>query len=395
VVPAIEPPKDTKYIRHVRIQSELLTKFWGRPMYLGAIVLVPEGFDDHPDLRYPVAFHQGHFPSDFTYFRETPPSPGSKGSERQFAQTAHRFFQEWSSGRLPKMLIVLTQHPTPYYDDSYGINTANMGPYGDALTKELYPLIEQQFRAIGEPWARVVYGGSTGGWMTLAQQIFYPEYFGGAWGFCPDPVDFHAFQLINVYDDKNAYYDIGPFSKIPKPLGRLPNDHTLATMEDFSHQETVLGAKGRSGGQMDAFHAVFGPVGADGYPARLWNSDTGEINPEIARHWREHFDLTALLERDWGRIGPNLVGKLHITTGTKDTFYLDAAVHRMEEFLESTKLPAKGPYYGGSVQYGDNEPHCWVGKIPPGQTLEMYYLPIFAEHMRKMAPKGTDTEPWK
>ena len=299
VIPPIDPPRDTKYIRHVRIQSDLLTKFWGRPTHVGAIVLIPPGFDDHPDQRYPIAFHQGHFPPEFPYFRETPPAPETKGRQRDFENWAHRFFQEWSSGRLPKMLVVLTQHATPFYDDSYGVNTANMGPYGDALTTELYPYIEKQFRAIGEPWARVLYGGSTGGWMTLAQQIFYPDYFGGAWGFCPDPVDFHAFQLINVYSEKNAYYDIGPFSKMPKPLGRMSNDHVLSTMEDFSRQESVLGTKGRSGGQMDAFHAVFGPVGKDGYPAKLWDADTGEINPEVARYWREH----SISQRCWNATG--------------------------------------------------------------------------------------------
>ena len=395
VIPPIAPPKDTRYIRHVQLESKLLTKFWGRPVHVGAIVLVPEGFDDHPQQRYPVAYLQGHFPSDYRGFSETPPGAGLNGPQRQRAESDHRLFQEWTSGRLPKMLIVLTQHATPYYDDSYGVNTANMGPYGDALTQELYPLVEKQFRAIGQPWARVLFGGSTGGWITLAQQIFYPEYFGGAWGFCPDPVDFHTFQLVNVYDDRNAYFDIGPFQKTPRPLGRLPNDHILATIEEFSRQELVLGAHGRSGGQLDAFHAVFGPTGADGYPAQLWNPETGEIDPQVARHWREKFDLTAVLARDWERLGPRLVGKLHVTMGTKDTFYLDAAAHRMEQFLEDTKLPGKGPYYGGSFLYGNNEPHCWAGNIPAGQSIEMYYLPIFADHMRKMAPKDADVESWR
>jgi hypothetical protein len=395
VMPPIDPPKDTKYVRHVRIRSELLTKFWGRPVFLGAIVVVPEGFDDHPDQRYPIAFEQGHFPRDFVRFRETPPSAGLRGVRRQQWETGHRFFQDWTSGRLPKMLLVLTQHPTPYYDDSYGVNSANMGPYGDALTQELYPTIEKQFRAIGEPWARVLFGGSTGGWMTLAQQIFYPDYFGGAWGFCPDPVDFHAFQMVNVYEDTNAYYDIGPFARIPKFVGRTPNDRVLATMESFSRQEAVLGSRGRSGGQMDAFHATFGPVAEDGYPEPLWDPKTGTINPAVARYWREHYDLTAVLSRDWERLGPKLMGKLHVFMGTKDTFYLDAAARRMEAFLEDTKSPGKGPYYGGTFEYGAEKPHCYAGNIPPGQTPEAHYLPIFADYLRKMAPKGADTESWR
>ena len=395
VIPPIAPPKDTKYVRHVSIESQLLTKFWGRPMRIGAVVLVPDGFDDHPQQRYPVAYMQGHFPADFGRFNETPPTAAMKGGERRAAEAGYQLYQEWTSGRLPKMLVVLTQHPTPYYDDSYGVNTANAGPYGDALTQEVYPYVERQFRAIGEEWSRVVFGGSTGGWMTLAQQIFYPDYFGGAWGFCPDPVDFHAFQSINVYSDKNAYFDQGPFARLPKLLGRLPNDHILSTMEQFSQQEFVLGTQGRSGGQMDAFHATFGPVDAAGYPDKLWDAESGAIHPDVAKYWEEHYDLTALLMRDWTRLGPKLIGKLHITMGTKDTFYLDAAAHRMESFLESTKLPGKGPYYGGSFEFGNNEPHCYVGKIPEGVSMFAFYLPIFAEHMRTMAPKGADVESWR
>jgi hypothetical protein len=384
VIPPIETPEDTKYIRRVRIESKLLTEFWGRPMHLGAIILVPEGFDESPDQRYPILYRQGHFPTGFRGFRK---EPGRA--------SANRFYQEWTSGRLPKMLIVLTQHPTPYYDDSYGVNTANMGPYGDALTQELYPYVEEKFRAIGEPWARILFGGSTGGWMSLAQQIFYPDYFGGAWGFCPDPVDFHAFQLIDVYNDKNAYYDIGPFSQLAKPMSRRTNGEVVFTVEHFSKQERALGTRGRSGGQADAFHATFGPVAEDGYPALLWDPDTGEIDPFVAEYWQEHYDLTAVLKRDWKTLGPKLVGKLHVTMGTKDTFYLDAAAEMMEEFLESTKQPGKGPYYGGSFRYGHGKPHCWVGDIPAGQNLETYYLAVFAEHMKMMAPTDADTTSWR
>jgi hypothetical protein len=393
-IPPIPLPADTKYVRSVTVESALLSRFWGRPVSLRAIVLVPEGFDEHPERRYPVAFEQGHFPKGFRLFRETPPDPAAQGEARRRQDLGYRFFQDWTSGRLPRILVVLTQHPTPYYDDSYGVNTANMGPYGDALTRELYPEVERRFHAIGAPWARVLFGGSTGGWMSLAEQIFYPDYFGGTWSFCPDPVDFHAFGLVDLYGEKNAYFDVGPFDRVPKPLGRLRDGRTLATMEDFSRQEAVLGTRGRSGGQMDAFQAVFGPVGPDGYPARLWKTDTGEIDPEVARYWREHFDLTAILKRDWPTLGPRLVGKLHLTMGTKDTFYLDGAAHLLESFLEETKRPGKGPCWGGTFEWGADEPHCYAGKIAPGETLEAYYLPIFAAHMRAVAPEGADVTSW-
>jgi hypothetical protein len=384
-IPPVEPPKSSKYVRHLRIQSKLLTQFWGAPVFLEATVLVPRDFDAS-NQRYPIAFLQTHFGGDFFSFRETPPE--AEDSEREV--TGHQFYQDWTSGRLPRMLLVVTTHPTPYYDDSYGVNTANAGPYGDALTKELYPVVEKQFRAIGEPWARVVFGGSTGGWMTLAQQIFYPEYFGGAWGFCPDPVDFHAFQTVNVYEDKNAYYDDGPFQRFPKLGGRLPDDHILFTMESFSRQEAVLGTRGRSGGQIDAFNATFGPTDADGYPAKLWNAEGGEIDRDVAKYWEEHYDLTAYLQRNWDRIGGRLVGKLHVTSGTKDTFYLDAAARRMQDFLESTKLPGKGPYYAGSFDLGIDKPHCYAGDIPQGVPMLTYYTRIFRDHIIHIAPKGAD-----
>jgi hypothetical protein len=206
----------------------------------------------------------------------------------------------------------------------------------------------------------------------------------------PDPVDFHAFQSLDAYKDTNAYYDEGPFERFPKLLGRLPNDHILATMESFSRQEAVLGTRGRSGGQLDAFHATFGPMDADGYPAKMWDAETGAMNPEVARYWREHYDLTALLARDWERLGPKLQGKLHVTMGTKDTFYLDAAAHRLEQFLESTKLAGKGPYYGGSFDFGNNEPHCYTGKVPEGVPRFSYNVQVFGEYMARIAPKGAD-----
>ncbi len=394
-IPSIPEEKDTKYVRHVRIESQLLSEFWGRPMYLGALVLVPPGFDEHPEARYPVLYNQGHF-SRYFPFVEAEPDKEEGEIHKMRDPRLYRFSQQWMAGLFPRMLIVKTQHATPYYDDSYGVNTANMGPYGDALTQELYPYIEQKFRAIGEPWSRIVYGGSTGGWMSLAQQIFYPDFFGGVWSFCPDPVDFHAFQRVNLYDDHNAYYDEGPFLSLPKPLARETSGTLLATTESFSRMELVLGTRGRSSGQFDAFHAVFGPVADDGYPAQLWDPRTGVIDPQVAAYWREHFDLTAILKGRWSSIGPKLVGKIHITMGTKDTFYLDSAVYLLEKFLEGTKEPGRGPYYGGSVEYGNNQPHCYVGDLGPNRlTVEERYLAVFAEQIRKMAPEGADVDSWQ
>lgn len=396
IIPPIDPPKDTAWVKHLKIKSEVLSKFWGRPMYLGAIVVIPEGWSTHPNARYPLLVDQGHFPDDFHGFRTTPPSADLSGFALQRAQTQFQFYQDWTTGKLPHLLLLLIQHANPYYDDSYAVDSANVGPYGEAINRELIPAIEKQFRGIGQGWARAVYGGSTGGWETLATQIFYPDDFNGAWGACPDPVDFHAYQMVNVYDDKNAYWTIGPFGRIAQSEMRTPPGLILATTEGTNRWELVLGTHGRSGEQWDIWQAVFSPVGSHGYPAEIWNQRTGVINHEVAAYWREHYDLTAIMQRDWKTLGPKLQGKLHVTVGTADTYYLDGAVHLMQHALESTS----NPHSDATFDYGVDQPHCYTG--PPGSTTRegsltftQRVLKAAAAHMLATAPKGADTASWR
>jgi hypothetical protein len=400
VVPPIVPPRDTKYVKHVRIQSQKLTEFWGRPMHLGAVVLLPEGFDEHQEARYPVLYVQGHFHSTFRGFRETPPEPGLDERGRVEAEYAYRFYQDWKSGRLPRMLIVVSQHANPYYDDSYGVNSANLGPYGDAIVEELIPYVETRFRAIGEGWSRVLMGGSTGGWIALAQQVFYPDFFNGAWCHCPDSVDFRAYQMIDIFRDENAYWMKSAWKRVPRVDRRETNGDLTATMEDANRYELVLGEKSRSGGQWDIWQAVYGPVGEDGYPQPIWDKRTGAIDREVAEYWKENYDLRAILERRWKTIGPKLVGKIHVKVGDEDNYYLERAVRLLEAFLESTREPGRGPDYGGSFEYGDGQGHCYSGDptVPARigyRTVYQRHLPLMAEHMRKTAPAGADLTSWR
>ncbi|MGH9318816.1 MAG: alpha/beta hydrolase-fold protein [Vicinamibacteria bacterium] len=400
VIPPVERPKGTKFVKHVRIESKKLTEFWGRPMHLGAIVLLPDGFDEHPEARFPVLYVQGHFQSTFRGFRETPPEPGLTGDARTEAEYGYRFYQDWTTGRLPRMLIVVSQHANPYYDDSYGVNTENLGPYGDALIEELTPYIETTFRAIGEPWSRVLMGGSTGGWIALAQQVFYPDFFNGAWCHCPDSVDFREYQMVDIYEDENAYWMKSEWKRVPRVDRREENGDLTATMEDANRFELVIGEKARSGGQWDVWQAVYGPVGPDGYPAPIWDKRSGKIDHEIADYWKENYDLRAILERRWKTLGPKLVGKIHIQIGDVDDFYLERAVRLLESFLESTKEAGKGPYYGGSVSWGDGHGHCYTGDptVPTRVarfTIYQRHLPVMAEHMLKTAPAGADVKSWR
>jgi len=405
-IPPIQAPPDTKYVRHIKIKSELLTKFWGRPMYLGANVLVPEGFDQHPEAHYPLAVFHGHFPADFDGFRTEPPDPNLKpdyserfhlaGYNRIQQQEAYKFYQQWISPTFPRLLIVEIQHANPYYDDSYAVNSANLGPYGDAIETELIPYIEKQFRGIGQGWARFLYGGSTGGWEALAVQMFYPDHYNGTFAACPDPVDFRAYTVVDIYKDKNAYFIEGPHKRVAQPAMHDYLGHVMATQQDANYYELALGTKGRSGQQWDIWQAVFSPVAGDGYPAAIFDKVTGEIHPDVAAYWREHFDLGHILERDWSTLGPKLRGKIHIYVGSADTYFLNDAVYYIEDFLKGTTNPP----YDGEVKYGDRAEHCWNGDptLPNALSRLHYntmYLPKMMERMEKTAPPGADLTSWR
>jgi hypothetical protein len=405
-IPPIPDAKDTKYIRHLKIKSELLTKFWGRPMYLSAIVLVPEGFDEHTEAHFPLIIFHDHFSAGFDDFRTVPPDPNLKpdyserfhisGYNRIQQQEAYKFYQEWISPKFPRVLIVKINHANPYYDDSYAVDSANVGPYGAAIETELIPAIEKQFRGIGQGWARFMYGGSTGGWEALAVQIFYPDHYNGTFAACPDPIDFRSYTTINLYDDTNAYFLQGAHKRVPQPSMRNYLGQTLALQQDNNDYELALGDHGRSGEQYDIWQAVFGPVGADGYPQPIFDKETGVIDHKTAEYWKEHYDLRAILEKNWPTLGPKLQGKIHIYVGSADTYFLNDAVYHMEDFLKSTKNPP----YDGEVKYGDRAEHCWNGDpTQPNYMSRLHYntmyLPKILDRIEKTAPKGADLTSWR
>ena len=405
-IPPLPEPKDTKYIKHVRIKSELLSRFWGRPMYLGAHVLLPEGFDQHPEARYPLCVFHGHFPADFGGFRTEPPDPNLKpdyierfkvhGYNRMVQEEAYRFYKTWTGPGFPRMLIVEIQHANPFYDDSYAVNSANLGPYGDAIMRELVPYIEKRFRGIGQGWARFLYGGSTGGWEALAAQVFYPDEFNGCFAACPDPIDFRAYTVVNIYEDRNAYYLEGMHKRVPRPGKRDYLGHISATIEDLNHFELALGTRSRSGQQFDIWEAVYSPVGDDGYPKRIFDKLSGDIDRTVAEYWREHYDLSYILRRDWNKLGTKLQGKIHVYCGDMDTYYLNNAVYLLEDFLKSTA----NPHYDGEVRYGDRAEHCWNGDptLPNHISRLRYntmYVPRILERIKQSAPPGADLKSWR
>ncbi|GAB3700250.1 alpha/beta hydrolase-fold protein [Spirosoma flavus] len=407
VNPPIAEPKDTKFIKHIKIQSKRLTEFWGRPMYLGAHVLLPAGFDEHPEARYPLCIYHGHFPDDFGGFSETPQPANMDttdyverfhihGYKKIEAQEAYDFYKKWTSKDFPRMMIIEIQHANPYYDDSYAVNSENLGPYGDAIMYELLPEIEKRFRGIGQGWARFTYGGSTGGWEALAVQTLYPDKFNGCFAACPDPITFDAYTNFNLYKDKNAYYSEGPFRRTPRPAQRNYLGQLKCTTEETNHRELVLGTHSRSGDQFDIWEAVYSPVGSDGYPKRIWNKLTGEIDPTVATYWREHFDLMHILRRDWKTLGPKLTGKIHIYCGDMDNYYLNNAVYLMEDFLKSVKSPAAN----SEVAYGDRAEHCWNGDpTQPNYISRLRYNTMYIDKILKRIeanhPADADLKSWR
>ncbi len=407
VIPPIPDPPTTKYIKHVRIQSERLTKFWGRPMHLGAHILLPHGFDEHPNARYPLVINHGHFPYTFGGFQEEPADATVKCEysdrfkldcyNRIQQEQAYQLFKDWTGPGFPRMLIIEIQHANPYYDDSYAVNSANLGPYGDAITYELLPHIEKTFRGLGQPWSRFMYGGSTGGWEAMGAQVLYPDQYNGAYIACPDPIDFRAYTTIDIYKDTNAYYIEGPWKRLLRPGNRNYLGHVSTTVADMNRHELVVGTKSRSGGQWDIWEAVYSPVGPDGYPKRIFDKRTGVIDKSVAEHWRENYDLSHILRRDWDKgLGAKLRGKINIYVGDMDNYYLNNAVYLVEEFLKTTKNPP----FEGEIMYGDRAEHCWNGDPTRPNAISrlryhQMYLPKIQERILKTAPAGADTKSWR
>jgi len=389
LIPQVQVPPDSDWVKRIKFQSKLLSEFWGKPVYLGATILLPKEYDQHPNVRYPVIYEQDHFNLDPPlYFREERLEHAENELWKQYANAGFELQQQWRGPNFPRVIAVRFQHPTPYFDDSYAVNSANDGPYGDAIMQELIPYIEEHFRVIREPWARMLTGASTGGWESLALQVFHPDFFGGTWTFFPDPIDFRRYQLVNIYDDDNAFKVPGfQWVQYERPWRRTVEGQVLGTLRQLSQWEEVLGSHGRSGQQLDAWEAVYGPVGADGYPQPLWDKVTGKIDHTVALYMRDHgFDLDYYLQQNWNRVGPKLVDKIHIYCGDMDNYYLNLAVYKMQEVLQTAKSPAAN----ATFEYGrPMKGHGWT----PFSQVEL--VQNMVEFIAKHAPAGAGTQNWK
>lgn len=348
--------EDTENLKYVKIRSEKLSEFWGRDMYVGANIVLPAGYNGNDTAtRYPVIYSQGHW-------------PGSVGAFDY--SDDEEFTAAWDNGTIPatnttaertapKLILVTFRHEAPYYDDSYAVNTANLGPYGDAINDELIPYIEETFNTIQAPYARIQEGGSTGGWESIASVIFRPDLFGVCFSSYPDSLDFHRHQDIELYTSANAYQRAnGSFVPSIRTF-RNGTEVILATVAQENHWELTFGTASRSFNQWDIWNAVFGVQGYNNYPLEPWDKVTGEIYPEAVEYWKP-MDLSDYVVSNWNNsrnLGENLAGRIYVYVGTWDNYFLNEGVQEFQKRTDAvggagwaniTILPEKK--HGGNYQ---------------------------------------------
>ena len=316
--------------------SPALSAFWGRPTVMRGWVLTPPGYQAGGRTTYPTVYFTHGFGSNTT----------------RLVVTGAQLYQQMVSGAAPAMIWVLLDESSPTGTHEFA-DSVNNGPWGQALTTELIPRLERDYRMDGRPSGRFLTGHSSGGWATLWLQTRYPKLFGGTWSTAPDPSDFHDFTNIDLYaPGANAYRRA---DGAPTPLMRQ-GDKTVLTFQQYTTQEDV---QGRYGGQIRSFDWVFSPRGPDGQPMALFNRTTGAVDPVVAAYWRDHYDIAARLQRDWPKLKPDLDGKIHVAVGTADTFYLDGPAHRLQAVLDGLGAKSRFEFIEGRTHFdllkiGDN-----------------------------------------
>lgn len=303
-----------KHAQAIDFVSPSLTSFWGRPIHMRGWVLTPPAYNPKTVMPYPTVY--------FTH--------GFGGSKEGLVRNMIETYSAMSKGEISPMVWIFLDESSATGTHEFA-DSVNNGPWGQALTSELIPQLESQYRLEARANGRFLLGHSSGGWATLWLQTRYPKIFGGTWSTSPDPSDFHDFSGIDLYaKDANVY--IKPDSSA-YPLVR-EHGKVLGTFQQFAQLERVLGAYG---GQLASFDWVFSPRGKDGTPQAMFNRDTGAVDAKVAAYWRENYDIAYRLQRDWSKLKADLDGKIHLIVGTADTFYLDGAAYKLKAVLDGLK----------------------------------------------------------
>jgi hypothetical protein len=319
-------PNARAHTRPIDTVSPMLSAFWGRPIHMRGWVLLPPGYATSGSTRFPTVYY----------------THGYGGNEERLINTVVGVHLAMSKGEMPPMIWVFLDESGPTGTQEFA-NSVNNGPWGDALTQELIPLLESHYRMDATASGRFLTGHSSGGWATLWLQTTYPKMFGGTWSTSPDPVDFHDFSGVNLYA-RNANVYRRPDGTL-WPLERL-HGKVQGTFEDSARLERVLGLYG---GQMSSYEWVFSPRNDDGRPALLFDRDTGAIDPAVAAYWCAHYDIAHRLQVGWPQLKPDLDGKIHVMVGTADTYYLDGAVHKLQAVLDGLHAKSDFRYLPGKT----------------------------------------------
>lgn len=337
--------RETDFLKEVMYESNILSAWWGKPVKIRAAVLLPSGFNENPGKKYPVRYNIAGYGGRYT---------------RALSTIRNKAFSDWwLSDDAPQIITVYLDGYGPF-GDCYQLDSENSGPYGTALIQEFIPHVEKKFRAMGTPESRFLDGCSTGGWVSLALQVFYPDFFNGCWSFSPDPVDFEYNQLVNIYKDDNAF--VNEYGYL-RPLVRDIYGEPIISQKDFIRYENVLGESDtylNSGMQFSAFTALYSPRGENGLPKPLFDPETGKIDHEVAEFWRKH-DLKDYVMKNWKELGPKLNGKIQVWMGDMDNFYLNPAMRSFDKMIKSQNNPESdaliifSPMEGHCSQYSQKE----------------------------------------
>lgn len=297
---------ETQFAKELKAPSSLLTAFYKRPTTINAAVLLPKEYFSQPNRKFPVLYWISGYGGDYHGY-----SGRDASSDPMDTTACIRVFLD---GNCQGGHCVYA-------------NSDNNGPWGDALTKELIPLVEKTYRANS---ARLLTGHSSGGWTVLWLQTHYPKIFAACWSSSPDPVDFRSFQQIDLYSEKNLYFaKDSSLHMVGTVAGRFP----WITMKNMCSMERVI----YRGEQMHSFNFVFSTRNPDGTPRSLWNDATGDIDPVTFEHWK-NYDISLYMRSNWQQIKPDLQGKIRVTVGNQDNFLLNYAVRLLDG--EMKKLDA-------------------------------------------------------
>jgi hypothetical protein len=310
-----QPFVETRFTKELKAPSALLTSFYKRTVSVNAAILLPKEYYEQTARKFPVLYWISGYGGDYRSYsgKNDPGAPVDT---------------------TPCIMVFLDGN-CPGGHSVYA-NSDNNGPWGDALIKELIPLIDKTYRTNS---ARLLTGHSSGGWTVLWLQTHYPKVFTACWSSSPDPVDFRSFQQIDLYSDKNMYY--AKDSSL-RSAGTIAGRFPWIFMKNMYLMEHVIWR----GEQMHSFNFVFSTRNSDGTPRNLCNETTGEIDPAVFEHWKK-YDISLYLRTNWQELKPDLQGKIRISVGNQDNFLLNYPIHLLDDEMKKLDAGFVFGYYPG------------------------------------------------